>query len=93
MKEDVPQPIWQELKDHGYVADALNPYYACSRQEVLDQVKKRLRQVREMLSWLDLQDLTNGKGGGSGGGDDENNDEDKKKVVPLPPDAIPDFSS
>jgi len=52
--EEVPQPIWEEVKDEDYVEDALNPNRPGSRQECLDRVTKYLRLVRETFSEPDL---------------------------------------
>jgi len=61
LKEDIPQRIWEELKEEGSIQEALNPNYAFSRQEFLDLVKKYLRLVRETIFEPDLRGLDIGE--------------------------------
>jgi hypothetical protein len=55
-KNDVPQPIWAQVKEDGYVHSALNnPKDNHLREDLLNEVKRFIRFQRRMPS-IDLQD-------------------------------------
>jgi hypothetical protein len=43
LRKDVPQTVWEKVKDWGYVDDALNPNDPYRPEELVDEVKELIR--------------------------------------------------